>query len=430
MEKIMKKILALILAVSLVLMLASCKDPEVPTPEAPAPEIKLTPLFDIDLSSYIEIDESYYKNLTVEVKTNKVTDLDVDNAIIQMLRANKDKTALENGDGIISVGDVVNIFYKGYYIETDSEGKETKVYFDGGSNVGGVSYALEIGSGGFIPGFEYNMIGKNVADYDSENPMLIEAYFPEDYGMATLNGKTSYFEVYVDLNDDGSYKIVEYSAPELTEEFIKDTLKFTDEILAEYEGETVLEQYRSYVRYVLKWNGIDTASAAWNAFWESVLKGAVIKQYPTEYVTQAYNEIIADLNTVFENYSSHYTYEQFACLYLGVSVGSDWQTEARSIAQEQVKQQLIFYYIMDKEGLDPTAEEYEILFDRYLTDALASENVTPDKFNTEEEYIEHKKQYRAKMISSYGEEYFKEKIVFGIGYEAVIGFANIVEITE
>lgn len=408
------------------LMLVSCKKDKDPEPTPPAPTVDLPLLLDIDLSAYVEVAESYYKNFDVEIKLNEVTELDVNNAIIQMLCANKDKTALEEGDGIISVGDVVNIFYKGYYLETDGEGKETKVYFDGGSNIGGNSYALEIGSGGFIPGFEYNMIGKNVADYDSENPMIIEAYFPKDYDAANLQGKTSYFEVFVALDEDGGYKIKEYSAPELTEQFVRDTLKFNDEVLAEYEGETFMDKYMSYVVKALKWNGIDKESAIWSAFWESVLEGAVIKQYPEEYVTATHNEIMADFDAMYESYSKYYSYDELARLYFGVKEGADWRPEVRKFAEDQIKQELIFYYIMDKEGLDPTAEEYEKLFDKYLDKALADNNITIGNFNTEEEYLEHKKQYKAKLLETKGEDYFRETLYFSVGYDAIMEYANIV----
>lgn len=429
----MKKILALILAVTLVLALVSCKKnkDEDPTPTpTPTPEVKLPLLLDIDLSAYIEIDEQYYKNFDVEIKLNKVTELDVNNAIIQMLCANKNKTALENGDGIISVGDIVNIFYKGYYLETNEQGGQTKIYFDGGSNVGSTSYALEIGSGRFIPGFEYNMIGKNVAEYSSENPMLIEAYFPEDYHAANLQGKTSYFEVYVETNSDGSYKIEEYSAPELTETFVKETLKFTDEILAEYEGETFIDKYMSYVVKALEWNGIDKETAIWNAFWESVLEGVVIKKLPEEYVTAAYNEIMAEFDSLYESYSKYYSYDELARLYFGVSAGTDWKPEVRKFAEDQIKQELIFYHIMDVEGLDPTAEEYEELFDKYLEKALADNNITIGNFSTEHEYLEHKKQYKAKLLETKGEDYFRETLYFSVGYDAIMEYANLVEITE
>ena len=429
-EKTMKKILALILAIVIVLPLVACKKEEEDPAPAPAPEVKLPLLLDLDLSAYVEVDEKYYKNLTVEVKTNKVTELDVENAIIQVLCASKNKTKLENGDGIVTVGDIVNIFYKGYYLETNEQGGQTKVYFDGGSNVGSNSYALEIGSGGFIPGFEYNMIGMDITAYSSENPLTVEAYFPEDYHAANLQGKTAYFEVFVACNEDGSYKIEEYSAPELNETFIKETLKFTDEVLAEYDGDTVVEKYRSYVVEILTWDGVSTEGAIWSAFWESVLAGAVIKQYPAGYVDARYNEIMATFNTSYESYSKYYSYDEFARLYFGVSSGADWKPEARKFAEDEIKQELIFYYIMDVEGLDPTVEEYEQLFDKYLDKALADNNITIGNFNTEEEYLEHKKQYKAKILQTNGEEYFREVIFFSVGYDAIIGYANVVEITE
>ena len=42
----------------------------------------------------------------------------------------------------------------------------------------------------------------------------------------------------------------------------------------------------------------------------------------------------------------------------------------------------------------------------------------------------HKKQYKAKILQTNGEEYFREVIFFSVGYDAIIGYANVVEITE
>ena len=417
----MKKILALILALILVLPLVSCKkkdDTEGETPAPAVPEV-VTPLYYLDLSEYIEIEEKYYKNYKVEVKLNTVEDKDID-AAIKSVRASYPK--LVEGDIIIEEGHIVSIFYKGYYLDG-----EDKVYFAGGSNVGGTPYDLEIGSGAFISGFEDGMIGKNPADYDTENPLVVETKFPDSYPQSPdLAGKTAYFEVTVYKKDD---KYCVYELPELTESFIKETLKFTDEILAEYDGETVIEKYRSYVIERLKWSGISKEQLAWNAFWKSALEGAVVKKYPEKQLKEICDDITLELNDAYEYYNGVYTYEQFACLYFGVTVGSDWKAELESYAKERLKQYLILYHIMDVEGLDPTAEEYEKLFDEYLTEALVSQNITPENFNTEEEYLSNKEQYKSKMIAEKGEEYFKEMIYLSVGSEAIIGYADII-ITE
>ena len=113
-------------------------------------------LLNEDLSDYIEIDEQYYKGFEVKVDPGRISTLDVENVIIQTLCKYKNKTAIAEGegDGVITVGDVAHIYYKGYYMKDG-----VPCFFQGGDNTeSGSPYALEIGSGGFIPGFEYNII--------------------------------------------------------------------------------------------------------------------------------------------------------------------------------------------------------------------------------------------------------------------------------
>ena len=250
------------------------KAPEEETEEEKLPGVDL---LDDDLSEYIEIEEQYYKGFDVVVDPGRVSTLDVENVIIQTLCKYKDKTEIE-GDGVITVGDVAHIYYKGYYMQDG-----VPCFFQGGDNTeSGSPYALEIGSGGFIPGFEYNLIGKNPADYTEDNPIVVETFFPENYQAAELAGKTAYFIVIVD-------KLVEYDAPELDDTFVSETLKITETDLAAYDGETLADKYRSYVReQVLIENGLDIDSLIMDAFWNSVIEHAVVKKYPEKQVKETY----------------------------------------------------------------------------------------------------------------------------------------------
>ena len=418
----MKKILALILAVVLVLPLVSCRKKNKEKDDEPTdPVAELTPLYELDLSGYVEIDEKYYKNYTVEIKVNEVTDEDVDEAIDQVLDT---KQSLLPGTTPIESGNTVYIYYTGYYLDDEGE----KVYFDGGSNsTSSSAYALKIGSGQFIDGFESNMIGKKPADYSSENPMIIEAKFPDNYRETSLAGKTAYFEVTVEKKN-GNYQL--YGKSTLTDAFVKETLGFTDASLAEYDGETIVEKYKSYVRKVLRYEGADAEDKIWVAFWESVLSGAVIKNYPTEYVDRIYDEIMASFEKAYKAQSAYYSYEEYGCVYFGLTKGSEWRGEAEKWAKETIKQELIFYYIMDKEGLDPTEEEFATLLDEYIVYSLELEDITVNRFNTVEEFESHKEQYRAQMVTTYGENYFKDRIYFNLGYDAVMSYANVVETTD
>ena len=435
----MKKLLALLLALTLfTLPLVSCKKEKEngadkengQTGEVdnggennqkdPEPELPGVDFLNDDLSEYVEVDEKYYKGFTVTVDPGRVSVLDVENKIIQTLCKYKNKEAKEDGDGVITVGDVAHIYYKGYYMKDGQP-----YFFQGGDNTGSATaHALEIGSGGFIPGFEYNLIGKNPADYTEENPIVVETFFPEEYQAAELAGKTAYFIVTVE-------KLVEYDAPELDDAFITETLKITESDLAPYEGETLADKYRSYVKEtIMEENGLDVETLIMDAFWDSVMEGALVKKYPEKQVKEAYDSLIAELEYYYSYYSAYYKYDDFMCLYIGLDIGSDWKAFVTDIAKSQVKQQLVFYHIMNVEGLKPTGEEYEVLFDEYLTPALEDKGITPDKYESEIEYLAAKESYKAQIVEKNGEDYFKSMIYYQLTVEAIKSYANVVENAE
>ena len=386
----------------------------------PEPELPGVDLINADLSDYIEIDEKYYKNYTVNVDPDRVSTLDIENKIIQILCDYKSKEPVE-GDGVISVGDVAHIYYKGYYMK-DGE----KYFFEGGDNSSSSTpHALEIGSGGFIPGFEYNLIGKNPADYTEESPIVVETFFPENYQSAELAGKTAYFIVTVK-------QLVEYDAPELSESFLRDTVKLTDEDLATYEGEGMVEKFRSYLKdSIAKENGLDVETLSLDAFWKSVMEGAVVKKYPEKQVKEIYDNYVNQLEGYYQYYySAYYGHDEFMCLYLGIEVGSDWKAKITELAQSSVKQQLIFYHIMNLEGLKPNEEEFDKLLDEHVIYLLYKKNITEDKYETKEAFLADVAEYKAKLIRENGLDYYKEELYYDIGIDAILSYANIVEIAE
>ena len=119
-----------------------------------------------NLSLYISLSEEDYKGYTVEVLYDEMSESDVERKIMS-LRYQKRKGILNNGGNIINlnqpvkVGDMVKIFYRGYTM--DDAGVQTD--FAGGCNFTGSAHSLEIGSLGFIPGFEESIVGVKPNDY-------------------------------------------------------------------------------------------------------------------------------------------------------------------------------------------------------------------------------------------------------------------------
>ena len=165
---------------------------------------------------YTKPDVSIEGYLGIEVvKTVKpVTDEDVD-AEIERVRERNART-VEITDRPAENGDTVTIDYKG---TVDG------VAFDGGSAEG---HALKLGSGQFIPGFEDQIIGKQIGESFDVN-----VTFPEEYHASELAGKAAVFAVTLH-----AIKATELAV--LDDEFAKDVSEF--DTLEEYKADIRAKQ--------------------------------------------------------------------------------------------------------------------------------------------------------------------------------------------
>ncbi len=181
-------------------------------PKVEVKSIDLTDGVELTVSCVVkpEIEIKDYKGIHAPKEVKEVTDADVD-ARIDTLR--------QRNARIVSVDD--RAAQNGDEVDIDFEGFVDDVAFEGGKADG---YALKLGSGQFIPGFEDQIVGKNAGDeFD------INVTFPEDYGVDTLAGKPAVFKC--KLN---SISIEEL--PELDDEFVKDATEF--ETLDELKADT------------------------------------------------------------------------------------------------------------------------------------------------------------------------------------------------
>ncbi|MGH7000175.1 MAG: trigger factor [Stellaceae bacterium] len=104
-----------------------------------------------------------------------VPDSEIDQALERIAKQQRKTSPVERA---VEKGDFVRIDFKGT--------------IDGGAFPGGSAdnYLLELGSGGFIPGFEDQMIGAKTAE-----TRAVAVTFPADYGNADLAGKAAAFAV-------------------------------------------------------------------------------------------------------------------------------------------------------------------------------------------------------------------------------------------
>ena len=156
--------------------------------------------FKVSLTTYPEITLKKYKGLKAEKAAVKVDAAEVNKEIKAIAERNARMVSVE--DRAAKKGDTVVIDFEGF-----TDGKA----FEGGKAEG---HSLELGSGQFIPGFEDQIVGKNIGDEFDVN-----VTFPEEYGAKELAGKPAVFKVKL-------HEIKIKELPEVDDEFAKDVSEF------------------------------------------------------------------------------------------------------------------------------------------------------------------------------------------------------------
>ncbi len=173
-----------------------------------------------DLITKPDVEISDYKGINVKKTVKTVTDEAV-NAEIDKMRERVARIVTVE-DRAVKEGDTAVI---------DFEGFVDGVAFDGGK---GEKFPLEIGSHTFIPGFEEQIVGKNVNDEFDVN-----VTFPEDYQSENLKGKPAVFKCKL-------HEIKTKEMPELDDDFVKDVSEkdTVDELKAEIR-ENLEKRYKT-----------------------------------------------------------------------------------------------------------------------------------------------------------------------------------------
>ncbi len=152
-------------------------------------------IFTAEVALKPEVTLGDYKGVEIDKIDATVTDEDIEADIKSALEAQARQVSVERA---AKDGDLVVL---------DFEGFVDGVAFEGGK---GENYNLTLGSGSFIPGFEDQLVGKNV-DEECE----VNVTFPEDYQAEELAGKAAVFKCVI-------HEIKEKQIPELDEDFVDD----------------------------------------------------------------------------------------------------------------------------------------------------------------------------------------------------------------
>ena len=383
-------ILALLMLASL-LLLASCnkggETTDTTASDTTATETEATTAIprydymDAVVAPDVEIDRADYTGITLTVPDSlKIEDEDVENYIQSSILFSR-RTAV-NGtamvkDQALKLGDDAYIYYKGFV-----DGKE----FEGGSNWDDEKpYNLGLGSGSFIPGFEDGLVGVIPNQTSKDKPAEIHVTFPEEYA-EELAGKDAVFHVVVEY-------AVQYTIPELTRDFVVNTLKYKPKMEFYASDEALLDEFKEYVYDTLvDQNAQNVENAKVDALWNHLTEKATCKNLVADEVTHYFNAYKSEVEYYFDYYTSmgneefkklYPDLDTFAPVYLGLDKGADWKAEVTEMAELMVKRDMITHAIAELEGIETvTEEEYKAqvkywvdYYKGYMTEAEIIQNM-------------------------------------------------------
>ena len=264
-----------------------------------------------------EVKIKKYTNLDVKKASVKITSKDVKEEIEKL---QKEYADLQVKEGKAEKGDTVIIDFEGFL-----DGKA----FEGGKSE---NYALELGSGSFIPGFEDALIGSKKDDKKDVN-----VTFPEDYHAEELKGKPVTFKVLV-------HEVKTKVYPELNEDFFLDLgledVK-TKEDLEKTIKETMTEQkeYEAENKYV-------------DDLFEALLKETTV-DVPHELVHEELDRMVSQYEERLK--MQGITLDQF--YKFTNSSEEQLKSQMHDEAEKRVKLRFAIDAIIDLEKIDATDEE-------------------------------------------------------------------------
>ena len=302
------------------------------------PEINVTQMepgkaliFTADVAVKPEVTLGDYKGVEVPKSEIAVTDEEVDAEVKKEQDKNARTVAVE--DRAAANGDITTI---------DFEGFVDGVAFEGGK---GTDYALTLGSGTFIPGFEDQLVGANAGDH-----VEVKVTFPEEYQAKELAGKEAVFQCDVK-------KVEAKELPELDDDFAQDVSEF--DTLAEYKEDVkknLTEKKEKAAR-----------TAKENAAVDKAIENAEM-DIPDAMLNTQVRQMLDDFSRRMQ--SQGLTMEQYF-QFTGMTLDK-MQEEMKPQALKRIQTRLVLEKIAEVENIQPTEEEVEEEFKK-MADAYKME---------------------------------------------------------
>ena len=271
-----------------------------------------------------QLDIDGYIGIKAERKVKRVLKKDIEEELRRIQERNA--RTIEITDRPAQMDDVVNIDYSG---SVDG------VVFDGGTAQG---QTLKLGSGQFIPGFEEQIVGKNIGEsFD------VCVTFPTEYHASDLAGKAAVFAC--KLNG-----ITVSELPALDDEFAKDVSEFD-----------TLDEYRASIKATLQEKNAKAADdAVETAICEALIALVNEEDIPEAMFAAETENFLRDYDNRFRSQGLDLnTYLQ----YTGMTL-DQMRAQLRPQAVQQVKLRLALEAIARKEQLTVDSAAIEAEYER------------------------------------------------------------------
>ena len=269
-----------------------------------------------------------YLGIEVEKEVVAVTDEDVAKEIETVRERNSRET--EVTDRAAEMGDTAVIDFEGF-----CDG----VAFEGGK---GTDYALKLGSGSFIPGFEEQVAGHNI-----DEEFDVNVTFPAEYHAEDLAGKESVFKVKI-------HAITKVELPELDDDFAKDVSEFDtfDEYKADLKAK-IEKRHETAADNAVEEKLVEALIEKLEADIPEAMFVAETENFVRDYDNRLRSQGL-DLNTYFK--------------YTGLTL-DNLRDQMRPQAERQVKARLALEKIVALENIEATEddinEEYQNIATAY-----------------------------------------------------------------
>lgn len=259
-----------------------------------------------------------YKGIEVEKVNAEVTEEMIDAEIEKTRNMNARMITVE--DRAVQDGDTTIIDYKGFVGENQFEGGTAD------------NQELVIGSNRFIPGFEAQLIGKNIGE-----EVDVNVTFPTPYHSDELAGKEAIFKVKIN-------GIKSKEMPALDDEFAKDVSEFD-----------TLVEYKESIKKDLERSVAESANAAQRDKVIEKVTGLITVEIPEKMIDAEVDGMLYDFDQQLRYQGlSLDQYVQFT----GGSV-EDLKGQMREDALMRVKTTLVIEKVKEQETIEVTEADIE-----------------------------------------------------------------------